>query len=610
MIYSSLSECVIDLEKNGHLVRVKEEVDPNLEMAEIHRRIFDKKGPAIFFEKVKGTPFPAVSNLFGTMDRARFIFRSTLNNVKKIMELKGDPSRFMKNPFRYAPVPFAMISALPRKMNEGAALYSKCSISDLPQIRCWPKDGGSFVLLPQVYSEDPYKRNIFNSNMGMYRIQLSGNEYAPDKEIGLHYQIRRDIGIHHTKAVEKGEKLRVSIFVGGPPSHTLSAVMPLPEGVPEAVFAGVLAGRRFRYARKDGHVISLDADFCITGTIDPERTKPEGPFGDHLGYYSLVHEFPYLKVDSVYHRKDAIWPFTVVGRPPQEDSVFGELIHEITDPVTPSAIPGVRALHAVDASGVHPLLLAIGSERYVPYQSRKPMELLTIANAILGFGHCSLAKYLFIVAGEDAPRLDIHNVQAFFMHMLERMNPETDFHFQTATTIDTLDYSGEGLNKGSKMIIASAGAPRTRLAGEIKGDLKLPEGFSDPRTVMPGVMAVNGPRFIDAVQGENDAKELGEFLGNAGFPEGFPLLIICDDSTFVSKNMNNFLWTVFTRSNPSHDVYGAGEFIRHKHWGCRGPLIIDARLKPHHAPPLIEDPDVSASVDMLFKKTGSLYGKI
>lgn len=610
MIYSSLSECVIDLEKNGHLVRVKEEVDPNLEMAEIHRRIFDKKGPAVFFERVKGSPFPAVSNLFGTMDRARFIFRSTLNNVKKIMELKGDPSLFMKNPFRYAPVPFAMISALPRKMDDGAALFSKCRISDIPQIKCWPMDGGAFVLLPQVYSEDPYKNSIFTSNMGMYRIQLSGNDYVQDKEIGLHYQIRRDIGIHHSKAMEKGEKLKVSIFVGGPPAHTLGAVMPLPEGVPEAVFAGVLAGRRFRYSRKNGHVISLDADFCITGTIDPNRTKPEGPFGDHLGYYSLVHEFPFLNVESVYHRKDAVWPFTVVGRPPQEDSIFGELIHEITAPVTPSAIPGVKALHAVDASGVHPLLLAIGSERYVPYQSRKPMELLTLANAILGFGHCSLAKYLFIIAGEDAPRLDIHDIQAFFVHMLERVNFETDCHFQTATTIDTLDYSGEGLNKGSKMIIAAAGNPKRKLGNEIKGDLKLPEGFSEPRTAMPGVLVVNGPKFIDVVQGEKGAKTFADFLDKAGSPEDYPLFIIADDSVFVSKNINNFLWTVFTRSNPSHDVYGAGEFIRHKHWGCSGPLIIDARLKPHHAPPLIEDPDVSARVDLLGKKAGSLYGKI
>lgn len=610
MIYASLSECVSDLEKNGRLVRVRDKVSPNLEMAEIHRRIFEKKGPAIFFENVEGSPFPAVSNLFGTMDRARFIFRSTLKNVKKIMELKGDPSVFMKNPFRYAPVPFAMISALPRKMGNGEALFSKCQISDLPQIKCWPDDGGAFVLLPQVYSEDPYKNSIFRSNMGMYRIQLSGNEYEPDREVGLHYQIRRDIGIHHSRAVEKGEKLKVSIFVGGPPSHTLSAVMPLPEGVPEAVFAGVLAARRFRYARINGHVVSLDADFCITGTVDPEKTKPEGPFGDHLGYYSLVHEFPYLEVESVYHRKDAIWPFTVVGRPPQEDSVFGELIHEITDPVTPSAIPGVKALHAVDASGVHPLLLAIGSERYVPYQSRKPMELLTIANAILGFGHCSLAKYLFIVAGEDSPKLDIHDVRAFFIHILERMDPRTDFHFQTSTTIDTLDYSGEGLNRGSKMIIAAAGKPKRKLAFEIKGDLKLPDGFSSPLMAMPGVLALKGPAFTNPDEGENSAKALGEYLCHADCHEGLALIIICDDSEFVAKNMNNFLWTVFTRSNPSHDVHGVGEFISHKHWGCKGPLIIDARLKPHHAPPLIEDPNVSAKVSMLGKKSGSLYGII
>lgn len=610
MIYGSMIECVNDLEKHGHIVRVKEEVDPDLEMAEIHRRIFEKKGPAVFYERVGQSTFPAVSNLFGTMDRARFIFRSTLKNVKKIMELKGDPSQFMKNPFRYAPVPFAMISALPRKMKTGPVLDSECRISDIPGTRCWPMDGGAFILLPQVYSEDPYKKNIFASNTGMYRIQLSGNDYVTDREIGLHYQIRRDIGIHHSRAIEKGERLKVSIFVGGPPAHTLAAVMPLPEGVPEAVFAGLLAGRRFRYTRINGHLVSLDADFCITGTINPDRTKPEGPFGDHLGYYSLVHDFPYLEVESVYHRKDAVWPFTVVGRPPQEDSIFGELIHEITAPVTPAAIPGVRALHAVDASGVHPLLLAIGSERYVPYQSRKPMELMTLANSILGFGHCSLAKYLFIVAGEDSPALDIHDVQAFFVHMLERVDFEKDCHFQTSTTIDTLDYSGESLNRGSKMIIAAAGNRKRKLSVEIQSDFRLPEGFSEPRTAMPGVMVVKGPAFVNAGKGKKDAEVLCEFLDVSGTPEGFPLFVIADDSGFVSKNISNFLWAVFTRSNPSHDVHGAGEFIMYKHWGCRGALIIDARLKPHHAPPLTENDEVSARVDMLGKKTGSLYGII
>src|SRR5690606_30406744 len=280
------------------------------------------------------------------------------------------------------------------------------TIDALPRIRSWPEDGGPFITLPQVYTEDPDRPGIFRSNLGMYRIQLAGNQYGAN-EIGLHYQIHRGIGAHHAAALRRGEPLRVSIFIGGPPSHTLAAVMPLPESISELLFAGMLAGRRFRYKRHDGYLVSSDADFVITGTVDPRETRPEGPFGDHLGYYSLVHDFPFLRVEKVWHRRDAIWPFTVVGRPPQEDTSFGKLIHEITAPVVPKEIPGVHALHAVDAAGVHPLLLAIGSERYVPWGERIPQELLTIANAILGFGQCSLAKYLLIAAREDDANLDV-----------------------------------------------------------------------------------------------------------------------------------------------------------------------------------------------------------
>src|SRR5207248_10765310 len=299
----------------------------------------------------------------------------------------------------------------------------------LPQVQCWPSDGGAFITLPVVYTEDPDRPGFSRSNLGMYRVQLSGNQYEINREIGLHYQIHRGIGVHHAAAIRRGEPLRANIFVGGPPALTLAAVMPLPEGLPELAFAGALGGRRVRLVQarqgdmKPGLPIAADADFCITGTVDPALQLPEGPFGDHLGYYSLAHPFPVLNVEAVYHREGAIWPFTVVGRPPQEDTGFGQIIHELTGPVIPTVVPGVHAVHAVDAAGVHPLLLAVGSERYVPYaERRKPQELLTCANSILGQGQLSLAKYLFIAAREDDPALDVYDIPAFFRHMLERVD--------------------------------------------------------------------------------------------------------------------------------------------------------------------------------------------
>lgn len=606
MGYSSLRDCINDLEKHKHLVRIKEEVDTNLEMAAIHLRVHEAGGPAVYFENVKGCKFPAVSNLFGTMERSRFIFRDTLKTVKKLVALKADPTEFFKHPLRYTELPFHAFNALPLRKSHITHLTS--NISALPQIKCWEKDGGAFITLPQVFTEDIDKPGVMNGNLGMYRIQLSGNDYVQDKEIGLHYQLHRGIGVHQTKANAKGQPLKVSIFVGGPPSHSFAAVMPLPEGLSELTFAGVLGARRFRYTVVDGYIISTDADFVITGEVYPNENKPEGPFGDHLGYYSLKHNFPVMRVHKVYHRKDAIWPFTVVGRPPQEDTAFGNMIHEIAGAMVPASIPGLHDVHAVDASGVHPLLLALGSERYTPYlKERKPQEILTIANHILGFNQMSLAKYLIIAAKNDNPDLDTHDVQSFFKHVLERVDWTRDLHFHTRTTIDTLDYSGTDINSGSKVVIAAAGEKKRELGTSLPTNFSLPEGFSNPRIVMPGVIVIEARIKNQESRLEQQILSLDSYL----LPlKNFPLIVLCDNSDFSAKTLNNFLWVTFTRSNPSHDIYGVESFTEHKHWGCNGSLIIDARIKPHHAPVLEKNPEIEKRVDALGEKGKSLHGII
>jgi 4-hydroxy-3-polyprenylbenzoate decarboxylase len=612
MGYDSLESCTRDLERNGHLVRVREEVDPHLEMAAIHMRVFEHRGPAVLFENVKGSRFRAVSNLFGTMERSRFIFRDTIERVKALVELKYDPIRAAKSPLRYLSVLGTATSALPRRTRRRAPInYGSARIGELPQIVNWPRDGGPFITLPQVYSEDVNAPGVMNANLGMYRIQLAGNDYVTDREIGLHYQIHRGIGVHQARANEAGLPLQVSVFVGGPPAHTLAAVMPLPEGLPEVTFAGTLGNRAFRWFRDDdGFVISADADFVITGTIHPHDNRPEGPFGDHLGYYSLRHPFPVMRVARVYHRRDAIWPFTVVGRPPQEDTSFGSLIHELTGSAIPQEIPGVHAVHAVDAAGVHPLLFAIGSERYTPFlEERRPQELLTIANHIFGTNQLSLAKYLWICTREDDPALDIHDVAAFMMHVLERFDPTRDLHFQTKTTIDTLDYSGTGLNSGSKVAIAAAGGKRRELWRELPSDLALPGPFGPATLALPGVAVVDAPQFTTYERAAQEIGGLEDFLNGARL-DGLPLLVLSDDAAFTAATIDNFVWVTFTRSNPSHDIHGVGSFSEHKHWGCHGPVIIDARIKPHHAPPLEKDAGVERRVDRLGARGASLHGII
>ncbi len=599
MAYSSLEECLLDLEKNGQLLRIKEEVDPYLQMASIHLRVYAAGGPAILFEKIKGSKYRAASNIFGTLKRSEFIFRKTLKEVRNLIDVKNDPINAIKHPLKNFSTLIAGTKALPLKnpLNK-PVLFEEINIKDLPLIQHWPMDGGAFLTLPQVYTEDADKPGIMNSNFGMYRIQLSGNDYILNEEIGLHYQLHRGIGVHQTKANKKGEPLKVSIFVGGPPSHSVAAVMPLPEGLSEATFAGALGGRRFRYTYKDGFAISTDADFVVTGFVYPQQNKPEGPFGDHLGYYSLRHDFPLMKVHKVYARKNAIWAFTVVGRPPQEDTSFGQLIHSITGNAIKNEIPGLKEVHAVDASGVHPLLLAIGSERYTPYApATQPAEILTIANHIFGTGQLSLAKFLFITADADNI-LSAQNIEEYLSFILCRIDLKRDVHFYTNTSMDTLDYSGTSINQGSKVVFAANGDIKRKNGTVIPHFLK----EFNPHIIMPGILAIQLDAFTTYDAAHKEMNDLNEkLLPYVQELHQFPVIVIADDAAFTAAALNNFLWVTFTRANPSHDIYGVDSFTENKHWGCNGSLIMDARIKPHHAPLLVLDATIEKKTDEILK---------
>ena len=603
----SLRSLLDGLARSGHLVRLEDEIDARLEAAEIQRRVYARGGPAVYFANVKGCRFPMVSNLFGTLERARYLFRQTYDNVRRAIELKIDPAAALRNPLKYVSAPLTAWRMQPKLVSSGPVVASETTIGQLPQLVSWPRDGGAFVTLPQCYTEDVSQPGLAHANLGMYRVQLSGGDYVPDQEIGLHYQIHRGIGIHHAAAMRAGQPLRVNIFVGGHPAMWLAAVMPLPEGMSELTFAGALAGQRIPMIRQPDRLpIYADADFCITGHVDPAaEQKKEGPFGDHLGYYSLAHPFPVLKVERVYHRRDAVWPFTVVGRPPQEDTTFGQLIHELTGDIIPTVLHGVKEVHAVDAAGVHPLLLAIGSERYMPFvATARPQELLTQACAILGQGQLSLAKFLLIVNRYDDDSLGTHDILAFFRHLLARVDWRRDLHFHTNTTIDTLDYSGDGLNMGSKVVIAAAGPPIRELATELPADLRLPEEFVNPRMALPGVVVVEC-RMSNVECRPLDESLLTFDLRPSTF-DSFPLIVVADDSDFATRNVTNFLWITFTRANPAADIHGVGAFTERKHWGCTGPLVIDARIKPHHAPPLVEDAEVGKKIDALAARGGPL----
>ena len=604
MAYQSLNDCILDLEKNGHLIRIKEEVDPYLEMAAIHLKQFEKGGQAVLFENIKGCKYKAVSNLFGTIERSKFMFRDTFEPVKNMVALRNNPMAAIKKPWRYLGLAISAIKALPKKGSFKTAGFEEIQISDLPLIHHWPMDGGAFITLPQVYSEDIDQPGVMNSNLGMYRIQLNGNSYDLNKEIGLHYQLHRGIGVHQSKTNKQNKPLKVSVFIGGPPAHSLAAVMPLPEGISELTFAGAMAGKRFRYDYHDGFCISLDADFVITGEVYPNENKPEGPFGDHLGYYSLQHPFPLMRVHKVFAKQNAIWPFTVVGRPPQEDTAFGALIHEISGSAIPNEIPGLKEINAVDAAGVHPLLLAVGSERYTPFLiNDSPAELLTQANHILGTGQLSLAKYL-IISGDPEKEINCHNIKNFFKHVFERIDLSRDLHFYTKTSIDTLDYSGNDLNQGSKLVMAAYGKQKRELSLIIPDEFNTCEFISNPALMMDGVIAIMLTPFTNYSNAKLEIKKLSDWIEKRKEKfNGIVQIIIYDDFVFkpASDNLNDYVWITYTRSNPSYDIYGVGEKTENKHWSCEGPMIIDARKKSHHAPELKLSAQTEKSIERFFK---------
>lgn len=605
MSYASLAECVNDLERNGQLKRIDRLLDPELQIPWIQRRAFQKGAPALLFTQPKGCRFPLLANLFGTRERVNFIFRSSLGRVKAIFEARADFQSLLKKPGRLlglAPVAWHM---RPKKVKTAPVLDRQCRKSDLPRLVSWPGDGGAFITLPLVYSEDPLKTGA--ANLGMYRIQLDGNDYA-ENEAGLHYQLKRGIGIHHAHGLQIGATLPVNIHIGGPPALTLAAVMPMPEGMSELVFAGLLGGRRVRVAQGTLLPILADADFVLQ-TQAGNAIKPEGPFGDHLGYYSLRHDFPVLTINSIHHRQDAIWPFTTVGRPPQEDTVFGDFIHEFTAPLVGQVFAGLKEIHAVDAAGVHPLLLALGEERYTAYEAvRKPRELLTLAMHLLGSTQTALAKYLLIASSEDAPGLTCRDVAAFLQHLLERTDFQRDLIFISQSNTDTLDYSGYRLHEGSRLIWAAAGSKRRTLTCDLANLPHLPPGFGDPRIVLPGILALRGPAH-ELEPDEQDAKiatELCSCLANWAQREEMPLVVLVDDPDFCSQSLANFLWLTFTRSDPARDIYGVRQQVRLKRWSCEAPLIIDARLKSFQAQPLQEDPGVTAAMEALATHGGPL----
>jgi UbiD family decarboxylase len=576
--YSDLRGFIGALQKEGDLAIIDAEVDPDLEAAEVHRRVIAAGGPALLFRKLKGHDRPVVTNLFGTTGRVEMAFGPrprwlveriaalphelmppTVSRLWGQRDLVGHFRKLGLGRSRSAPV--TAVREVPAEADA------------MPLLRTWAEDGGPFVTLPLVYTEPP-RGETGAPNLGMYRMQRHSTD-----EFGMHWQIGKGGGFHYHQAEQRNEALPVNVFLGGPPALILSAIAPLPENVPELMLASLLAGDRIGMADNPAGPLPLvgSAEYVLVGKVPPRVRKPEGPFGDHYGYYSLRHDYPVLQLDAILRRSDAILPATVVGKPRQEDFYIGDFLQELLSPVFPLVMPNVTDLWSYGETGYHSLSAAVVRQRY-------KREAMAAAFRILGEGQLSLTKFLLVV---DEPR-DLKDFRGTLQYVLERCDFCCDLYVFSNLSMDTLDYNGPTVNEGSKGVMLGAGDPVRDLPHEFRGPL--PAGVRRVEVFCPGCLVIEG-----------DA-ELAQRLPSEATLADWPLLVLVDDAAQAARSDFNFLWVTFTRFDPAADLHAREVELTGHHPSYSPPILIDARLKPGFPDELFCDEDTAAKVERRWKE--------
>ena len=571
----NLREFLRLLRRSRQLAVIEAPVSPDQEIAEIHRRVIAARGPALLFTNVIGSRFPVVTNLFGTRGRVDLAFGSRPTEfVRRAADfaqhgLPPTPAKLWK----YRDLGIQGIKVGMRRQPTGPVRQvrePRPDLEALPLLKLWPDDGGHFVTLPLVYTEHPENGK---PNLGMYRLQRYNRS-----ETGIHWQIGKGGGFHYHRAEEMNKALPLTLFIGGPPALILSAIAPLPEDVPELLLASLLLGERLPLCDNPAgpHPLVSESEWAIVGRVPPRVRRPEGPFGDHYGYYSLQHDYPVFQCEAIFRRKNAIYPATVVGKPRQEDFFIGDYLQELLSPLFPLVMPSVRDLWSYGETGFHSLAAAVVKDRY-------GREALQSAFRILGEGQLSLTKFLLLT---DTPR-DLRDFRGLLEHLLARVNWETDLYIFSNLSMDTLDYTGPEVNKGSKGVIAGLGPAVRELPREYQGPA--PSGLRDIRAYCPGCLVVGGAEYSAEPGLPARVAAMEEF-------SSWPLIVLCDNPARATASEINFLWTVFTRFEPAADIHARQARIIRSHIAYSGPIVIDARLKPWYPAEVFAAPEIADRV--------------
>jgi UbiD family decarboxylase len=563
------------LRKESELIEIDAEVDPYLEIAEIHRRVIGLGGPALLFKNVKGSNFPVVTNLFGSSRRLELAFgRRPLDYVSSLVKAAEELTPTLKKLWSIKGV-LGQTARIGTKTVKDAPILEKCMtpprLTELPMLTSWESDGGPFVTLPLVYTEHPAGRG---HNLGMYRIQR-----YDDTTTGIHWQIHKGGGFHYHEAEKRNENLPMTLLIGGPPALMMAAIAPLPENIPELMLASLLMGGKLPMVDDPlgGHAMPAFAEFAAKGFVAPHIRQPEGPFGDHYGYNSLKHDYPVFQVERLYHRRDAIYPATVVGRPRQEDFYIGDFLQELLSPLFPLVMGGVKQLKTYGETGFHCLAAARVTDRY-------PREAFASGLRILGEGQLSLTKFLIVTDGD----IDVSDFKTLWVHVLERVDWQSDLFVFANVSQDTLDYTGPSVNKGSKAMLMGLGKARRTLPEVFEGEL--PAGCSNPEAYLPGTLVVEGGSY-------KYDQDLPKRLAAHEMLADWPVVMLVDNTRAATVSLQEFLWTFFTRFEPAADIHAASSGVNRFHVGLTAPIVIDCRMKPWYPEVLEVDDATRRKVD-------------
>ena len=441
MAYNDLRDFITALERAGELKRIRFEVDPHLEITEFADRSVKHGGPALLFEKPKGSSIPVLINAFASTKRMQVALE-----VDSVDEIAARISEYLQmkvpqgliNKLKMLPKLAEIGSFFPKIVNDGACKEviqrEKFSLRDLPVLHCWPQDGGPFITLPLVFSKNP---ETGKRNCGMYRMQV-----YDERTTGMHWQTHKQGAEHHRRLIAQGKKrMDVAVAIGSDPATMYSAILPLPPDLDEMMIAGFLRGKPVEMVKCETSDIEVpaNAEIVLEGYLELGEMRTEGPFGDHTGFYSLEDEYPVFHVTCVTRRKHPIYATTIVGPPPMEDFYMGKAIERIFLPLMRMQLPEVRDI-CMPAEGIFHNLILVSIRKSYPGHARKVMH------AIWGLGQAMFSKCIVVVD----EGVDVQDVREVAWKALNNIDPQRDIEFVTGP-VDSLDHASRLPNFGSKM---------------------------------------------------------------------------------------------------------------------------------------------------------------